>query len=358
MKTALLVILALVTLASAQVSASEIAINGTTAMIASEGCVDIYDIKDGKLQLKQKLRHSETFGIESHPVRFGCSVDVDGDRAAVGAFGGGGSVFVYHRTNDLWQLEQRIFPDAELYAFASQVSLSGNTLLVGTVEPDTPDHKTSGVCVFERDESGVWQQTESLTAPDESEFSHFGYAIDIDKDMAIVSARDSTSQTDKPADHEFRQVGSVHIFAKSANGWQRQSVIRPDRAAFRFGSALKRAGDRLLVTASSVGLNAFVYQLTEGSWTQAESLQQSKAPNYMGDLLDFDGETAVFGDPHSGKVAIYSTKKDAEFDCNARAVAVSNGLVIVSEQMVAKVFQRNGEGGGWAQVQKLPFPAP
>ncbi|MCH2136235.1 MAG: hypothetical protein MK101_06590 [Phycisphaerales bacterium] len=118
---------------------------------------------------------------------FGCAVAVDGDRAIVGAWGRDSS-------------------------------------------PDEQDN-CGAAFVFERQQSGQWALVSTLMPPAPQAGERSGVAVDINGDVAIVSA---------PYFGNFD--GRVHVYVRSGGSWAwQQTIDNPGTVGARFGSAVHLA---------------------------------------------------------------------------------------------------------------------
>ena len=127
---------------------------------------------------------------------FGCSVDIDGDYAVVGAGKDDvldfdtGAVYVYRNDElDGWINEIKLTPldaDSGDY-FGSSVSLSGKYLVVGAPGVDGLGENSGAVYSFLLSEEG-WTQKTKTSAGDASENDQFGAAVSISEKLTVVGA--------------------------------------------------------------------------------------------------------------------------------------------------------------------------
>lgn len=128
----------------------------------------------------------------------GCSVDIDGDLAVVGAFrvnDRDGIVFLLRRGgNGVWKLEAELDdgkPNTVWSRFGVDVAVSGETVVVGSDEHESGDLGT--VYVFENAGSGRnarWRQVAALQPPEVANASQaqFGHLVDVAGDVIVMSA--------------------------------------------------------------------------------------------------------------------------------------------------------------------------
>jgi len=150
---------------------------------------------------------------------FGYSVSVSGDTAAVGAHlndtpagPDAGSAYVFVRSGTTWTEQQKLLPSDGTAGdnFGYPVSVSGDTVVVGTSEDDTPGGMDAGSAyVFVR--SGTtWIEQQKLLAPDGAATDRFGTSVSISGDTAVVGA----IFDDTPGGVD---AGSVHVFRVQAD---------------------------------------------------------------------------------------------------------------------------------------------
>ncbi len=193
---------------------------------------------------------------------FGRAVAVDGDTIVVGApWANTGSAFdtgaayVFYRSGSQWNQIKKILPSpSQAYdRFGMSLALDGDTLLVGAYQPGSPSGSVSpgngAACVFGRNVGGAdqWGQVARLTANDGAAGDHFGYAVGLDGNAAIVGANLAEVGGDI-----YR--GAAYVFERDAGGadaWgQTAKLVASDgRAGDRFGFAVAARGDLLLVGA-------------------------------------------------------------------------------------------------------------
>jgi len=125
---------------------------------------------------------------------FGWSLDGDADRLVVGAYYGQGSnagtgaVHVFRRCGIKWVIEAEISAPDGLFGdyFGSAVALHGDVLLVGAF--GVKRGGSTGAAYLYRRLLGVWQFQTRVDPPPGRQSRQFGYALDLQHDLAIVSA--------------------------------------------------------------------------------------------------------------------------------------------------------------------------
>jgi hypothetical protein len=133
---------------------------------------------------------------------FGWSVDVSGDTAIVGAredeigdFPGQGSAYVFVRNGNTWTQQAKLIDEAGFpYSrFGWSVAVSGNTAAVGAMFGDVDQNfQDEGTAyVFVRNGS-TWRRRARLVAPDAQRLDGFGSSVAIGGNRIVVGSEDGT----------------------------------------------------------------------------------------------------------------------------------------------------------------------
>jgi hypothetical protein len=129
--------------------------------------------------------------------QFGISLDVDGDRIAVGAWqdtfytptSRNGAAYVFEKSGNAW-LEKQILtaPDGAVQdEFGSSVALQGSRLFIGAESRSSSYPLWGGVYVYTSNGS-TWSQVDLLLPDANSSLSWFGNALAYDANYAVVGA--------------------------------------------------------------------------------------------------------------------------------------------------------------------------
>ncbi len=248
---------------------------------------------------------------------FGYSVDVSGNYAIVGAYSDDfgtsnpnmGSAYIFEKEGIAdWELVQKINnSDQDDYdRFGWSVAIDGNRIVVGAYAEDH-DEFDSGILsragsayVFERNLSGVWNQTQKIVASDRDIDDEFGWSVDISGTTIAIGAHQENH--DEDGLNFIYHSGSVYLFDLSGGTWsQTQKIVASDRSADidfpdgasgedvsdLFGGDLSLSEDYLIVGAhhhdydasGGAPLNeagaAYIFERTGSTWTEVEKLQNS-----------------------------------------------------------------------------------
>lgn len=135
---------------------------------------------------------------------FGYAVAISGDTAVIGARhnndagANSGAAYVFTRNfggSDQWAEVAKLLPSdlAAVDIFGIAVSISGNTILVGSIGDDNvgPYSSSGSAYIFEENQGGpgAWGEAAKLIAADAATQDRFGEALDIDNDLIVVGHR-------------------------------------------------------------------------------------------------------------------------------------------------------------------------
>ena len=179
---------------------------------------------------------------------FGDSVAISGDTLVVGArldndtAVNSGSVYVYTRSMGTWSLEQKLVasdPDAFDY-FGASVSISGDTLVVGSIHDDANGYQSGAAYIYSRNGT-EWSLDQKIMASDGGEEDEFGYSVAIDGDVVVVGARSE--------DEKGNNSGAAYIFLRTNGVWSEQQKISAADGGNgdEFGFSLSVAEARVVV---------------------------------------------------------------------------------------------------------------
>lgn len=268
---------------------------------------------------------------------FGASIALEGDLLAVGApysSPASGAVFTYVHNNGTWALETKLVAEDGLGSedFGSQVSLSGNTLIVR----DVPSGAFGAAYIFVRN-GGVWSQQARIASEKNSIMF-----VAVSNDTAIIADTDRTqvfvrsgNTWNQEAEFDpglpywdvdsmafegdtliFGALERCRIFERTAGVWSQASDFWPGQmvAYEHLGTSLALDGGRALVSAVSPLYNfqsdGFVYSFREagGVWAEeARATADDLPPNIrFGDSVALSGDTLLVGAPEESVPSSYA----------------------------------------------------
>ncbi|MCK6448576.1 MAG: FG-GAP repeat protein [Planctomycetes bacterium] len=247
--------------------------------------------------------------------RLGCVVAVQADRLVASAWGDDlidgslkneGSAYVFERTGTTWTQAAKLFASdaATGDMFGLSAALDGDTIVVGVPYRDDLGPDAGAAYVFVRS-GGSWVQEAKLTAGDGAFRDHFGMAVAVSGDTAVVGAYRH--------DHPQANCGAAYVFVRSAGVWTQQAELTAADAAQNdmFGQALALVADRVAVGAPSdddLGTNSgscYVFDRVGTSWTQSGKLHAADGGPFdgLGRSLALSGSLLVIAatdDNHAG----------------------------------------------------------
>lgn len=249
-------------------------------------------------------------GDEARSDLLGQSVSLSGDRVLIGAFGDedngpfAGSAYVFEFSGGEWNKTAKLLPadSAAVDHFGYAVSLLGDRALIGAPRDDDNGPSSGSAYVFEFD-GGVWSETTKLLAEDGDEQDRFGHAVSLSGDRALVGAFGDSS-------NGF-ESGSAYVFEFENESWNETTKLLPDDGTEedRFGFAVSLSDDRALVGApgplhvfgSTTPGSAYVFDFNGTLWSEASKLEASDGDIWdeFGRSLSLAGDHALIGAPES-----------------------------------------------------------
>jgi hypothetical protein len=236
--------------------------------------------------------------VPSSVVHYGfpTAVALDGDTAAASSYGDSltgalddlGAVYVYRRSGDVWDLEQRIGSGLVYTRFGQSVALEGDLLAVG--DPGWPDHEPTGrVRTFTRSGS-VWSEQALIQPQESADGDYFGSSLAISATTLVVGAPSANVQIEQAA-------GVAYVFENVGGTWQQQARLEAPAPLqqSRFGTAVAISGDTVVIGDGSTASThaVYVYVRNAGTWTSQASLPLPSVANSV--ALSADASVAIVG---------------------------------------------------------------
>ena len=282
-----------------------VGISGDTMVVgaknenSSTGAAYVYERQsDGTWAETQKL----TAGNAGSGDEFGVWVDVDGDWLAVGArredsgSSDTGSVYMFERQGGSFVQTQQLQASNRGNGdqFGISLDLAPGRLIVGAVREDSKGNNAGAVYIFE-ESSGNWSEVAMITASDGGDAEQFGFAVDIDGDIAVVGTVFPDNLT-----------GAAYVIERDGSGnWSEVKKLLASDGAHddEFGGAVAVSGEIILVSArleEAVSSNAgsvYAFERNGGSWDETDKFQGSNTGNgdQFGYSVALDGERAIIG---------------------------------------------------------------
>lgn len=272
---------------------SAVAIAGSRAVVSAPCSGDCVGTVSVFARTKSRWRRE---AILREPSRnknnyFGGSVAVSGATVVVTDLlsAGPGVAYIFARIGQAWHVQARLSSARAADSYASQVAISGNTVIVGDVGHDAlPGYAD----VYVRTGT-AWHWRQRLAAAPAKRYSSFGTAIAMTSTMAVIGAA---------FDKENR--GAAYVFTRSGSRWhERARLIQPHAAlGNNFGDAVAVSGTTVVVGAFGVNDGqgrVFVYGPKGRGWVLRARLA---APNpaqgaAFGAAVAVSGRRIVVGEP-------------------------------------------------------------
>ena len=264
--------------------------------------------------------------------RFGASVAVDGDIAAVGAPNAGsgmtaGAVYVFYRNAggpDQWGQVKRIVPTSPDHynLFGTSIALKNGILAVGA--PFSGRGQLSGAAyVFYRDSGGAdnWGEVKRLVANDAENGDQLGSSIGLDGNYVVVGSEYEGGPDD--------MHGAAYVFQRTLGGpdsWGQIKKLTASDAEDQdgFGVSVAVSGTDFLIGApykgqsrNNRGLVLFYSPDLPGGWGETCRCTASDAQDDdgYGFAVGIDGDHAIVGSRFknglgSYRGAVYILKRD------------------------------------------------
>lgn len=408
-----------------------IAVDGKTMVVGSAydntngvyaGIADVYDLNDSGTPLDPTddvWQHSATLTATDAASNdlFGDAVTISGDTIVVGSAGfnnstaGTGSVYVFQRSNGVWQQQAKLTAsdgaDGDLFGWS--VAVENNTLIVGSRQDDDRGRESGSAYVFHRDGT-TWNQQAKVTPTDATSLDNFGSSVAISGNRFVVGSpnddeaaqyagavytyvRNDEGTLGDPNDDSWRQEaklvasdaaafdgfgrsvsvqdqtiavsangdddggrdsGSVYVFAESGGVWNEQAKLTAsDRRSFdRFGASLALRDDRIVVGAvgddDRGSTSGSAYVFERNAATWSQTSKLTASDGAAGDV--FGRAVAVVED----RIFASSPLKEVDTD--------GDGLVDAHD--AGSIYGFYFTGSDWNETQKLraaiapPAPEP
>jgi hypothetical protein len=161
--------------------------------------------------------------------------------------------------------------DGQAYdCFGQNVSLDGNTLLVGAAQDDDNGLDSGSAYIF-NNTNGVWTEKAKLKPKDGRAGDLFGDTIRLNSNTAFVGSWN-------------RGPGSVYIFNQGRSGWMQTAKLRSSdgKQGDRFGTSFDSTDSGTLLIGGPgtdhKGLDSgcvYIYGQVNGGWTETGKIYAS-----------------------------------------------------------------------------------
>jgi len=242
---------------------------------------------------------------------FGASLAVSGQTAMITAFRGGigssnaGSTYVYDRSPaGLWTLSSELTINDPTFGngFGAAVDMDGQLAVISALTVGPGGSQAGAAFVFERGVSGAWQQVAKLLPDNPASHNYFGVDVAISGDTIVVG--------DFQDDSAAVNAGAAYVFERGGNGaWAQTAKLAALNAAAgaEFGVSVDIDDARIVVGAPDHGFAgnnpgaAYVFEKQAANWLQTANFSPtaSNATSQFGLSVAINGNTVAVGDPRT-----------------------------------------------------------
>ena len=260
---------------------------------------------------------------------FATAVSVSADTVLVGAFQDddngtdSGSAYVFVRSGSVWSHEQKLLASdgATVDRFGFSVIVSGDYAVIGAPLDDDNGSGSGSAYVFVRSGT-VWTEQQKLSASDGAADDQFGHSVGLSGDSTVIGARLD--------DDSANATGSAYVFVRSGTVWtEQQKLLASGVASQTFGTSVSISGD-VIVGGAPLGVRpgiGYVYERVGTVWTAEQKLGADAlgpSDEFFGTSVSVSGDTAVIGAP--------SYDDGSNTDSGAAYVYVRSGTIWTEQQ--------------------------
>ncbi|MGC2169273.1 MAG: DUF6531 domain-containing protein [Acidimicrobiales bacterium] len=229
---------------------------------------------------------------------FGSSVALSGTTLIVGAAGVSsdkGAAYIFTLSDGTWtQSAELTASDGEADdTFGGSVALTASTAFVGAPFHEVGGHTWQGAVYVYTLSGGTWSQSAELTASDGTTNTWFGASIAVSGSALLVGADIATVEGDETE-------GAAYVFSLSDGTWSQSAELAAPSGATYFGSSVAIAGTTAVIGAtgqSSSEGGAYVFSDSDDAWSQSAELTPSdgESGDEFGRSVAISGSTAIVG---------------------------------------------------------------
>ena len=290
----------------------------------ASGAAYIFEQKeDGAWVETIKLSDGETASED----QFGISVSISGNLAVAGAQQdddiepNAGAAYIFERSGTLWLQRAKLAADDAKAGdlFGNAAAINGETVLIGAPGVDDAGPEAGAAYVFIRSDT-EWIQQAKLIGNDTSMFDHFGTAVALHENTAVIGAHGK--------DESSVDAGAAYIFVRNGGSWTQQTKLTHQNAVpgDQFGRAVAIYGDSALIGAhrsDATGPDsgaAYIFTRNGGTWRQDFQLvpNDSGLGDEFGYAVDLTNGIAIIGapkedrrEPDMGAAYVFVETRDA-----------------------------------------------
>ena len=287
---------------TAFIGADDATINGN----AAQGAVYVFSNTNGTWVQSQKI----TLDDGASGDFFGVSVTIDGENALIGAHGTTvdgnawqGAAYIFTNVDGVWTRSAKITANDGAFfdQFGWAVALSGTSALVAAQNATVGANANQGAVYAFSNSGGVWSQTQKLVADDGAASAYFGFSIALSGTTALIGAE---------GDGDY--MGAAYVFDSASGVWTQTQKLTADDAdpppgIDQFGRAVALSGTTALIGSEGDNVHgnqyqgaAYIFTSSSGVWSQTQKLIASdgEASDLFGSsvaLVDGNALIGAFG---------------------------------------------------------------
>lgn len=238
---------------------------------------------------------------------FGYSVSINGSYVIVGAYQDNttavdaGSAYIFLRTGTSWAEQAKLTASNAAMDdhFGYSVSISGAYAVIGAKDDDVGADVDEGSAYFFHRSGTIWTQEDNVIAPFGDAGDFFGFSVAINGDFAIIGANEDDVGTSL-------NQGSAHVFSRNGTNWEYHAGLNSPSAQddAHFGEAVALDGNYAVVGSPFMstygGSIAYIFFRNGPLWNlQANLLANpivfSVPINRFGISVAIDGDYVIIG---------------------------------------------------------------
>lgn len=210
----------------------------------------------------------------------GCSMAAENNQLIIGAYGNtkeSGKAFIFELENNQWIQRHTLEPiEPDIGGrFGIAVDINMDYAIVGAYL----GYDYQGTAYIFQKQEGAWKQIELLISPSQDSFTHFGYAVSINEQFAVVGSKSEKQ-------NNIRNTGAVYVYRHNENLWEQMpKLVEPDlQKDDKFGVSIDLEGSILAVGSTKMDANlvdcgaASIYRIEENQFVLLRKIS-AKEPN-------------------------------------------------------------------------------
>lgn len=277
--------------------------NDTVVIGIPKSDIGFIDAGEGQVWIRNgttwSLQHSIPGTAKSD--HLGESIAIDADTLVIGApladegsFSNAGEVQIWIRSGTNWSLQQRIAGNAKDMRFGRVVSISGDTLIVGSPDAKVNGLKSGRVDVYTRS-NGIWTLEQTMLGIAMND--RYGDSVDINADTLVIGA----PRVDV---NGLKNAGEAQVWTRATSTWTIQQVFSGANKDDELGTAVAIDLDTLVIGVPMVDVNGLnnagesqVWKYSGGVWSLQQTISGLREKDKLGSSVALDGDLIAVGAP-------------------------------------------------------------